>query len=61
MNSWKKLINLKVSNKMYWLKEIKIKQIVISWGRDDEDPFYFQWLKSGLEVTVFGRRLIIEL
>lgn len=46
---------------MYWLKEIKIKQIVISWGRDDEDPFYFQWLKSGLEVTVFGRRLIIEL
>ena len=46
---------------MYWLKEKKTKLVVISWGRDDDDPFYFMWLPNGFDCTLWGRRLIIEL
>jgi hypothetical protein len=45
---------------MYWLKEKQFKLVTFSWGRDDEDPFYFRWLPKGVEITLWGRRLLIE-
>ena len=44
---------------MYWLKEKEF-SVTISWGRDDDNPFYFKFIPRGIELTVFGRRLIIE-
>ena len=45
---------------MYYLKERKFKLVLISWGRDDDDPSYFSWLKRGFECTFKGKRLVVE-
>jgi len=56
---------------MYYLKEKTFKYLCISWGRDDDTPYYFRVYKSDtspffsryskvIEITFYGRRLILE-
>lgn len=56
---------------MYYLKTKEFKYLVISYGRDDDDPMYFRIFKHKgspfferfskvIEVTLYGRRLILE-
>lgn len=56
---------------MYYLKTKEFKYLVLSYGRDDDDPFYFRIFKHKkspffkryskvIESTLWGRRLVIE-
>lgn len=48
------------SNDRYWLKEKTFKLVTINWGRDDDNPFYFSWIPRGVDITLWGRRILIE-
>ena len=56
---------------MYYLKTKEFKYLVISWGRDDDDPMYFKaWKHDGspffsryskvIDLTFYGIRLVLE-
>jgi hypothetical protein len=56
---------------MYYLKTKEFKNLVVSWGRDDDDPMYFRMFKHKgspffkrfskvIEITLWGRRLVLE-
>ena len=56
---------------MYWLKEKDLKIVIVSYGRDDDDPMYFKaWKHKGskffkryskvIDLCLWGRRVVIE-
>jgi len=56
---------------MYYLKTKEFRYLVISWGRDDDDPKYFTAFKHKgssffkryskvIDMCFWGRRLVLE-
>ena len=56
---------------MYYLKTKEFRYLVISWGRDDDDPKYFTAFKHKgssffkryskvIDMCLWGRRLVLE-
>lgn len=56
---------------MNYLKERCFRYLCVSWGRNDDDPFYFGVFKHKgvkffwpyskvIDITFFGRRLVLE-